>query len=118
MPVATKTRPINLRFKPSTPTSVLKEIQNRYNRFMVEKEKLEDYFQTDLHRQTSASMAPGDWLRTLRDAHGWTQAYLGVEIGGISAKRISDWESGRRAISKDVIKKLSGIFQVPAEKFI
>ena len=43
---------------------------------------------------------------------------MALEIGGVSAKRISDWENERRGVSKDFAKKLAKIFKVPAEKFI
>jgi transcriptional regulator with XRE-family HTH domain len=36
----------------------------------------------------------------------------------VSAKRISDWENGRRAISKDYAKKLEKVLNLPADKFI
>lgn len=117
MPAATKAPPINLLFKPSTPSRVLKDIRDKYEPFL-EEDPLEDYFKTEVSKKTQARMTPGVWIRTARNAYGWTQARLASEIGGVSAKRISDWESGCRAVSKGVAKKLSAIFLIPAEKFI
>src|SRR4051794_7506041 len=116
MSAATKAPPISLLFKPSTPSRVLKDIREKYEPFL-EEDPLEDYFETEISKKTQARMTPGVWIRSGRDAYGWTQARLASEIGGISAKRISDWESGRRAVSKEMAKKLAAIFLVPAEKF-
>ena len=77
-----------------------------------------NYFETDFHKKVEVRMTPGVWLRTGREAHGWSQARMALEIGGVSAKRISDWENERRGVSKDIAKKLAKIFKVPAEKFI
>jgi DNA-binding XRE family transcriptional regulator len=77
-----------------------------------------NYFETDFAKRMEAKMTPALYLSNLRDAHGWSQARLAAEVGGVSAKRISDWENGRRAISKEFAKKLAKIFRFPADKFI
>lgn len=121
MPAATKTRPIKVPFKATTPPCVLHEIRSRYKSYIVElkdEDPLEDFFETDIAKRMEAKMTPALSLRTLRDAHGWSQAQLAEELGGVNMKRISDWENGRRAISKEFAKKLGKIFRFPADRFI
>jgi DNA-binding XRE family transcriptional regulator len=120
MPVAIKKPLTSMRFIAATPKHILRDAKSRYKEFIVEVEEdpLEDYFQSDFHKMVEARMTPGLRLKTGREAHGWSQARLAEEIGGVSAKRISDWENGRREISKEFAKKLSKIFGLPAERFI
>lgn len=119
MPVLMPKPLTNHRFLASTPKPVLEEVQNRYKKYLVTKEDpLEDYFETEFHKKTSASMTPADWISIGRETLGWSQARLAAEVRGVSAKRISDWENGRRAVSKDLAKRLAAIFKVPADKFI
>src|SRR5690606_30934342 len=96
----------NHRFLASTPGPVLSEIQARYKKYLVIEDPLEDYFGTDFHKKTSASMTPADWVSIGREMHGWSQARLAAELGGgVSARRISDWENSRRSVSKDIAKR-------------
>ncbi len=122
MPAATKKLPINLTFRASTPPRVLRDIEERYRIYMSEAgddpDDYVNYFETDFARRMEANMTPARTVSILREAHGWSQARLAARIGGISAKRISDWENGRRAISKEFAKKLAKIFRFPADKFI
>ena len=122
MPVATKTPLTSPRFAVSTPQRILKEARTRYKKYLIEvavddDDPLEDYFESDFAKEMEAKMTPGKYLNNLREVHSWTQSHLG-EMIGVSAKRISDWENGRRAISKEYAKKLSKIFRFPADKFI
>ncbi len=123
MPVAIKKPLTSPRFVPGTPARILKEVRIRYKNYLVEvktgnDDEYLDFFETDFAKRMEAKMTPAKSLRILRDAHGWTQARLAREIGDVSVKRISDWENGRRAISKDYAKKLSKLFRFPADKFI
>ena len=119
MPVATKTRPIDLHFRPGTPRRVLQDVRHRYAPYLVaEEDAAADYFETDLHKKVSKTMTAGLWLKHLREAHGWSQADLGEKLGGVKAARVSDFENGQRAISKDVAKELAGLFNVSADRFI
>ena len=121
MPAAIKMPPTRLQFLDITPPMILRDAKRRYKDYLVEVEDdevLENYFETDLHKRVSARLTPALYVSHLREAHGWSQARLAQEIGGISAKRISDWENGRREISKEFAKKLSKIFGLPAERFI
>lgn len=122
MSVATKTPPTNLRFVVGTPARILKEAQRRYGKYVTEipdeDDPLEDFFETDFAKRMEAKMTPGLYLSNLREVHGWSQARMAKELGDVSPRRISDWENGRRAISKEFAKKLAKIFRFPADKFI
>jgi transcriptional regulator with XRE-family HTH domain len=48
---------------------------------------------------------------------GWTLAETGKKIG-VSLHRVSDYETGQRAISKDIAKKLAGVFNTTPARFI
>jgi DNA-binding XRE family transcriptional regulator len=122
MPVATKTPLTSPRFIAGTPARILKDVRTRYKNYIVEvnvddDDEYEDFFETDFAKEMEARMTPGLYLSNLREVHSWTQSHLGGLIG-VSAKRISDWENGRRAISKDYAKKLAKLFRFPADKFI
>jgi DNA-binding XRE family transcriptional regulator len=117
MPGRIKMPLTSLQFRLNTPLPILREARRRYAKYLVDDEP-EDYFQTEFHRKVSARMTPGIWLKTGRDAHGLTQEELGAKLGGVSDKRISDWESGRRAIPKSIAKALANLFRVPAERFL
>lgn len=107
-----------MRFRRDTPARILLEIRKRYAHYLDEPEALEEWRGSELERQISGSLKPGDWLRHLREAHGLTQEELGHELGGVSGSRVSDWEYHRRSVSKAMAKRLSVIFSVPLERFI
>ena len=119
MPVAEKTRPINLLFKPRTPQRIIHEIENRYSHYVVrpDDEEYLEWEKTDLAKELDKEMTPGVFLRLLREAHDFSQAALG-EKTGVSAKRISDFENGQRGISKEIAKQLAHIFNVSPARFI
>lgn len=56
-------------------------------------------------------------LRGYRSKLGMTQAQL-AEMMQVTQTRISEWESGKRAISLNAAKKLSDLFHVPYQKFL
>ena len=65
----------------------------------------------------SKEMTPARYLKTYRDIFGYSQARLG-ELVGAPASRISDFETGQRAISRKNAKKLAAIFNVTPGVFI
>ena len=117
MQAAAKTHHINIRFKPRTPARVISSIKKQYADYIDDGDELVDYFKTDFHKEVSASMSPGDKLRGLRKACGWTLAVVGEKIGA-TPYRVSDYETGQRAISKAVAKKLAALFGVSPAVFI
>jgi transcriptional regulator with XRE-family HTH domain len=76
-----------------------------------------DPFKTPEWKAWEAAQTPGSWLSGLRDAHGWTQRELGERMGGVSPSRISDWEHGRRSVSKAQAKLLGQLFHVEPHRF-
>jgi len=69
-------------------------------------------------REFEERQTPGSWIAGLRRQQGWTQKKLGDRLGGVATARVSDWEHGRRAVSKSFAKMLAGLFGVSAERFI
>jgi hypothetical protein len=117
MSVAVRTHPINIRFKPRTPARVIHSIKKQFSDYIIDDDEYVEWSKTDLHKEISARMTPGKSLRTLREMCGWTLAVTGKKIG-ISPQRVSDFEAGHRAISKDAAKKFSAIFHVSPAVFI
>jgi DNA-binding XRE family transcriptional regulator len=118
MPATAKTRPINIRFKPRTPFRVIHAIRNQFSNYIVDDDdEYVDWFKTDLHKEISARMTPGKSLRTFREMCGWTLVETGKKIG-VSPHRVSDFETGQRAISKEIAKRLARIFNVSPARFI
>jgi transcriptional regulator with XRE-family HTH domain len=62
-------------------------------------------------------MKPGDYLSHYREAHGLTQKELAKKIG-VRINYLSDMETGQRAISKAMAKKLAELFSVSPAVFI
>lgn len=118
MPVAVKTHPINIRFKSRTPVRVIQSVKKQFSNYIIDdKDENVDWFETDLHKEIASTMTPAKTLRTLRKMTGWTLAETGKKIG-VSPYRVSDYETGQRAISKEMAKKLAGIFNVNPGVFI
>jgi len=78
---------------------------------------LEDWFETDLHRQIEARTTDGDRLKIHRGNARLTQAAL-AKKAGFSPQRISDMERGRRAISIAAARKLATALGVTAAEII
>ncbi len=74
--------------------------------------------ETEWYKEMSKKITPGDAIQCYRENYGWTQAELGKRMGGVSRQRVSDYENGRREVSKKMAKQLSKLFKVPVERFI
>ena len=74
--------------------------------------------ESDWYLERKKKRTPGQAVRVYRDNFGFSQAKLGELLGGMSRQNVSDMENNRRGISKDVAKRLSNIFNVPADYFI
>jgi DNA-binding transcriptional regulator YiaG len=124
MSVAVKMRHIEssptviLRFRSKTPARIIKHIEREYRDYLIDDdEKLVDISTTDWYRRMEKKMTPGKMLKTLREVKELSQAKLG-EMIGTPGTRVSDFETGQRAISKEVAKKLATIFNVSPAVFI
>ncbi len=117
MSAAVKTHPISISFKPRTPARVIHAVKRQFSNYILDEEESVDWFETDLHKEIAARMTPAKTLRTLREMCGWTLAETGEKIGA-SPYRVSDYETGQRAISKEMAKKLAEVFKTSPAVFI
>jgi ribosome-binding protein aMBF1 (putative translation factor) len=120
MSAAVKTRPISVLFKPRTPARIIRSVKSQFAQYIVPErtdDEYEDYFESDLRKAIAATMKPGDYLRHYREAHGLTQKEFAAKIG-IRINYLSDMETGQRAISRAMAKKLAGIFNTSPSVFI
>lgn len=117
MQAAAKTRRICIKFKPRTPARVINSIKKQYADYIDDGDELVDYLKTDLHKEVSANMTPAKTLKTYREMCGWTLAETGKKVG-VSPYRVSDFETGQRAISKAMAKKLAEVFGTTPAVFI
>jgi DNA-binding XRE family transcriptional regulator len=118
MSVVARTHPISIRFKPRTPARVIHSIKRQFSNYILEDDQeYLDWFETDLHKEIDARMTPEKSLRILREMCGWTLAETGKKIG-VSPHRVSDYETGQRAMSKDIAKKLAEVFNTTPAQFI
>ena len=83
-----------------------------------EEEEVLNLFDTKWYKDTRCSISPGESLKIYRENLGLSQTGLGKEIGKFSRQKISDMETGKRGISKDVARKLSNFFDVSIDRFI
>jgi DNA-binding transcriptional regulator YiaG len=107
-----------LRFQPKTPVSIIKKIEREYSEYLDGGDNgLVDITTTDWYRKMEKQMTPGKMLKTLREVRNLTQDGLGIKIG-TPASRISDYETGQRAISKHAAKRIGDVFKVSPALFI
>jgi len=114
---AVKTQSISISFKPRTPARVIHAVRQQFSNYIVAKVASVDRFETDPHNERVARKTPAKTLRILREKRGWTLAETGEKIGA-SPYRVSDYETGRRAISKEMAKKLAEVFKTSPAVFI
>lgn len=81
-------------------------------------EVLLNIFETKWYKEIKKTITPGETLKIYRENIGLNQTELGKKLGKFTRQNISDMESGKRNISKEVAKKLSLIFEVTIDKFI
>jgi DNA-binding transcriptional regulator YiaG len=118
---ATRTRPIEIKFRGDVPRRVMEDLHSRYSGWILaisEDDERVDLSKTEEWREFEKRQSPGAWIAGLRKAQWWTQKELGSRLGGVSTPRISDWEHDRRAVSKSYAKMLADLFGISAERFI
>ena len=69
------------------------------------------------YKEEAAKDTPGRTLRFYRKLKGMTQPELAAVLG-TTKQFISNLENDRKPISRIMAKKLSGIFTIPASRFI
>ncbi|MGR3179599.1 MAG: helix-turn-helix transcriptional regulator [Candidatus Anammoxibacter sp.] len=77
-----------------------------------------DVFNTKWYKDIRRSISPRESLKIYRENLGFSQIELGKKIGKFNRQKISDMETGKRGISKDVARKLSNLFDVSINRFI
>jgi DNA-binding XRE family transcriptional regulator len=116
-----KTPHINVRISGKLPPRLLRCLKSEFGRKLriAEDEDNEtvDFFKTDFYKEMKKEMMPGTYARIYRENRGMTQEQLGEKVG-VSKSFICDIEHDRRAISKDMAKKLSNIFNISVSRFI
>jgi len=122
MRVATKVPHISIHFRSNVPSAIVQKIASDFSEWIDsidDDETFMEWGSTEMHKKISSQMTPGNTLAAMRDAHGITQSELSQKLNNeVSPKRISDWENGYRAISKEWAKKLSSEFKIPVEMFL
>ena len=106
--------------KGEIPSSVLTYLEKTFGQdveVVLEEEYL-NIFETEWYQEMQQQITAGEVLRVYRENLGLTQAELAQKIGKLTPQKISDMEHNRRSISKEVARKFSQIFKVPAERFL
>jgi DNA-binding transcriptional regulator YiaG len=106
-----------LRFRSRTPARIIRRVEREYADYLIGGDELVDISATEWYKRMEKKMTPGKMLKTLREVKELSQAKLG-EMIGTPGSRVSDYETGQRAISKEVAKKLAAIFKVSPAVFI
>jgi DNA-binding XRE family transcriptional regulator len=116
-----KTPHINVRIQGRLPSRLLRCLRTEYgNKLRIEDEKddtIVDFFETDFYKDTKKEMTPGTYLRIYRENHKMTLEELGEKIGASKAF-VCDMEHDRRAISKEMAKKVASLFNISVARFI
>ncbi len=120
MQAIVKTPHINLNIKGKLSTFILNALKKEYGKKLIlreEEEETLDYFNSPLAKSLEKIKTPSECLKTYRTNHSLTQEQLGKKLN-ISKNYVSDWERGRRSISKDKAKMLSKLFHISTDNFI
>jgi DNA-binding XRE family transcriptional regulator len=117
-----KTPHINVRIQGRRlPSRLLRCLRTEYGpklRIKDEKDAASaDFFETDFYKEAKKEMTPGTYLRIYRENHNMTQGELGDKIRA-SKSFVCDMEHDRRAISKEMAKKLAALFNISVARFI
>jgi DNA-binding XRE family transcriptional regulator len=107
--------------KGDIPSEVIEYLEREFGQdveVVKDDEEFLNIFDTDWYKDISEATTPGDTLRIYRENFRMTQAELGRKLGKFTRQKISDMEHNKRAISKDVARKLSQLFDVPIDRFI
>ena len=83
----------------------------------IEEDDMMNVEDMEWYKEEAADDSPGKALRFYRRLKGLTQPELAAMLG-TTKQFISNLENNRKPISRMMAKKLSGIFNVPASRFI
>ena len=122
-----KTPLTKLRIEGEIPERILNVLQDHFGKNLQVKKSPDDELvsiqNTAWYKKQKKRMTPGKEIRGHRELLGMTQSELGQKLGDQnrqykSRQYISDLENDRRAVSKQLAKQMSEIFQVSVERFL
>ena len=115
----TKTTGVTLRFRPRTPSRIIKRIEQEYGDYLEKDDGQEtvDPFSTEWYRDITGKTTPGDRLNTERFKASMTQIKL-AELTGIPQHHISEMEHGKRPIGRETARKLAKVFKTDYRYFL
>ena len=115
-----KTPHTNVRIEGDISSLLLEVLKKEYGKNLHLKQDSEesmDYFDSDFSKKMEKISGPADCIHTYRENKGFTQDELGEKVG-VSKNYVSDWENGRRKVSKDKAKLLGRLFGISPAHFI
>lgn len=112
-----KTPGIILRFRPRTPSRIIKRIEQEYGNYLEKDDETVDPFSTEWYRNIADKTTPGDRLNTERFKASMTQMKL-AELTGIPQHHISEMEHGKRPIGRETAGKLAKVFKTDYRYFL
>jgi DNA-binding XRE family transcriptional regulator len=113
-----KTHHIDFTITGKIPAKMLNYLRKEYGKALqIKDEKSIVIKNSDWFKKLKQQVQPGDAVRVYRTNCGWTQETLGKKIG-VSKYRVSDLENNRRAVSKELAKRLAKLFDAPLERFV
>jgi len=119
MQAVLKTPRTEISIQGEIPSKILAALKSEYGvALKIVNDDTENIFETGWYENIKAKTTPGDTMRTYREIHGYSQARLGELLGNVPRQHISNMERGRRNISLNTAKKLSGIFKIPVARFV
>ena len=118
MQVVVKTPPIKI--EGDIPPDLLTFVKTRYPHAMVEEDDDEAYVEiaeTEWYKNIVKDRTPQKTLKLFRYRDNLTQAALAKKLG-IPAQHVSGMETGHRAISPRMARKLGEIFKTKYQNFL
>lgn len=116
-----RTKKTLFEIKGNIPSEVMVYLKKKFGQdieVVGDNEELVSIFDTRWYKEISKSTTAGDILKIYRENLGLSQTALGKKLGKYSRQKISDMETGKRSISKEVARKLAHLFDVPIDRFI
>lgn len=103
------------------PREVIDFLRERYGEVDLiteEDDEIVEVTNSRWYKNIRKKITAGENIKFYREMHGWTQEELGGKLGNVPRQNISSMESGRRAISREMAKRLAALFDVRIDKFI
>ena len=110
-----------IRVEGEVPSELLDYLREHYGEVEIieeEEDELLEVRESGWYRELRGTITPGENMRAYRELHGLSQQELGQRLGGLPKQHVSNMETGQRAISKAMAKRLAEVFDVSVGKFI